>query len=99
MSRATSGKSGALRAISGSSSSSWWRVRAPNCSDPLSTRTPASGNVDVHDQAGPGEPIVEERHEALPPGQDLGLRAVLAEQREGFGQRLRCRVLERMHAS
>src|SRR5439155_7657649 len=55
--------------------------------------------IDVHHQAGPGEPVVEERHEALSSGQNLGLGAVLVEQRQGFVQRLRCRVLERMHAS
>ena len=53
---------------------------------------------DVHHETGPGKPIVEERHQALPSGQHLGLGAVRPEQRQGFLQRVGRHVLERVLA-
>src|SRR3989449_5870523 len=53
---------------------------------------------DVHHETGPGKPIVEERHQALPSGQHLGLGAVRPEQSQALLQRVGCRVLEGLHA-
>src|SRR5581483_1425631 len=57
--------------------------------------------VDVHQPFGPREAKVEERHEALPPGEHLGLLPVLREQRDRLLDRARVVVLERrrLHAA
>ena len=51
--------------------------------------------VDVDQVGGAGQAQVEQGHEALAAGEDLGLVAVLAEQRQRLGHALRGVVLER----
>ena len=55
--------------------------------------------VILDDDARPGQPVVQQRHEALAAGQDLGVVRVLGEHVEGLPDRRRRNVLEGVHRS
>jgi hypothetical protein len=71
---------------------------AGECSDPEAVLGPDTRKrpypVDVHEVLDPRQAQCQERHEALPPGNDLGITTVLGQKGDGFFGSRRRVVLE-----
>ena len=97
MSGMASASSGTASPAAASCSTARWRGHRPDRERAVRALDAAQlgDPVEVDEVLEAGEPQRQHRHQALPAGEHLGLVAVLGEQRDDVGERLRRVVLER----